>query len=176
MTDTSLDAVRTKLTAGPTTSAAPQKAVRLSDGQGDMVVDKAHAYQDNLLAVLLSYPATRHHLGAFDPTVFHGEHRQMLAKWLKTHDGSVGEIPPALQSIETYVKIVQLKAETRYDGWSEQDSSLEVAKLLRHTEVEHKKQTKDELILKLRDAEAEGDDKAANELRTRLYELIKETA
>ena len=85
-------------------------------------------------------------------------------------------MPSALKPLETYVKIVQLKAESRYDGWGEQDSSLEVAKLLRQVEVEHKKKTKDQLIKELRDAEDAGDDDAAAKLRAQLLTLIKETA
>lgn len=176
MTDTSLEAIRSKLATGPTLAdGKPQKAIRRDLGEGEPT-DQAYAYQDNLLAVLVSYPAARHHLGGFDTKMLRGEHRQLLGKWLKSHTSPLTDVPAALQSIETYVKIVQLKAETRYDGWSEQDSSLEVAKLLRQVQVEHKKKTKDQLILELRDAEARGDDKTADELRTRLYELIKETA
>ncbi len=175
MTDTSLEAVRTKLTAGPMDETQPKKTIKPSAGETEQE-DQAFAYQDNLLAVLLAYPASRHHLGGFDPTMLHGEHRQTLAAWLKRQPDVIGEVPTELQSIDTYVKIVQLKAETRYDGWSEQDSSLEVAKLLRQVQVEHKKQTKEQLIQELREAEARGDDKVADELRTRLYELIKETA
>ena len=175
MTETSLEAVRTKLTAGPMDETQPKKTIKPSAGETEQE-DQAFAYQDNLLAVLLAYPASRHHLGGFDPTMLHGEHRQTLAAWLKRQPDVIGEVPTELQSIDTYVKIVQLKAETRYDGWSEQDSSLEVAKLLRQVQVEHKKQTKEQLIQELREAEARGDDKVADELRTRLYELIKETA
>ena len=175
MTDTSLEAVRTKLTAGPMDETQPKKTIKPSAGETEQE-DQAFAYQDNLLAVLLAYPASRHHLGGFDPAMLHGGHRQTLAAWLKRQPDVIGEVPTELQSIDTYVKIVQLKAETRYDGWSEQDSSLEVAKLLRQVQVEHKKQTKEQLIQELREAEARGDDKVADELRTRLYELIKETA
>ena len=55
-------------------------------------------------------------------------------------------------------------------------TTSEVAKLLRQTEVEHKKKTKDQLIKELRDAEEAGDDEVAAKLRTQLLTLIKETA
>ena len=98
---------------------------------------------------------------------------EQLQKFLDSDDK---EVPAALKPLETYVKIIQLKAETRYDGWSEQDSSLEVAKLLRQVQVEHKKKTKDQLIHELRDAETSGDDATAERLRAELLALIKETA
>ena len=103
-----------------------------------------------------------------------GEHRKYLARLLQQNSGDVPETE--LQPIETYVKIVQLRAETRYDGWSEHDVSLEIAKLLRQTEVEHKKQNKNQLIVRLREAESSGDETLAHELRGQLSKLIKETA
>jgi DNA primase len=174
LTETSFEAVQTKFNQADTDQPRrPSKRIQSADTP--VQADRS-GYQDDLLAVLSRYPATRHHLGAFDTAIFEGEHRQALAAWLKRHDAALDEVPPALRPVETYVKIVQLKAETRYDGWSEQDSSLEVAKLLRQTEVEHKKQTKEQLIEQLRDAEAEGDDRTAAVLREQLHDLIKETA
>ncbi len=174
MTDTSLEAVKNKLSAGviqTEQTIKPTKIVQKSETS-----QPEASYQDDLLAVLLAYPTTRHHLGAFDTTMFVTDDRQKLASWLKRHTDEVADIPDALRPLETYVKIVQLKAETRYDGWTEQDSSLEVAKLLRLTEVEHKKQTKERLINELRTAEEDGDDATADVLRERLHALIKETA
>lgn len=177
MTDTSLDAVRSKMNTTSQASPAPLKAVKQNHSTAprpDAIVDAP--LQDILLAVLMAYPSTRHHLGGFDTSMLAGTERQQLADWLKQHSGMLNEIPAALKPFETYVKLIQLKAETRYDGWSEQDSSLEVAKLLRQTEVEHKKKTKDRLITELREAEASGDDLTAERLRAELYALIKETA
>ena len=178
MTDTSLEAVRAKLNSTDTAAEVPKKQVKR---QADNVNPEQDAMpvaprQDNVLAVLIMYPATRHHLGGFDTTMLAGEARQKLATWLKGHDGTLDDLPTDLKPLETYGKIVQLKAESRYEGWSEQDSSLEVAKLLRQIEVEHKKQTKDRLITELRNAEADGDDTTAERLRAELLALIKETA
>ena len=157
--------------------AAPLKTVKQGGSQPEKQKLPDVPYQDNLLAVLMAHPITRHHLGGFEVDMFAGEERQKLVAWLKKHEEVVShDVPAELQPLETYVKIIQLKAETRYDGWSEQDSSLEVAKLLRQTEVEHKKQTKTRLINELREVEASGDDAAAGDLRAKLYALIKETA
>jgi DNA primase len=177
LTDTSLEAINAKLKAGPVEQSAPLKRVKPSNDSDIKEPELPEsAYQDNLLAVLMAHPETRHHLGGFDTSSLLGVHRQTLAAWLKRHNGLLDELPDALKPLETYVRIVQLKAETRYEGWSEQDSSLEVAKLLRQTEVEHKKQTKDQLITQLREAESAGDDKRSDELRSQLYAIIKETA
>lgn len=177
MTGTSLEAIKTKLRAGPSEQKA-LKNIKRSDAEvaSTEPARPEAAHQDNLLAVLMAYPSTRHHLGGFDMSMLAGKDRQLIGEWLKKHQEPLDEIPASLKHLETYVKIVQLKAETRYDGWSEQDSSLEVAKLLRQTEVEHKKQTKERLIHELRQAEEDGDDEAAGTLRAQLYALIKETA
>ncbi len=174
MTSSTLDAVKSKLANGADQAEQPRKQMKhvSTNETGQLEA----AYQDDLLSVLVAYPGARHHLGGFDTAIFLGEHRQRLADWLKHNTEALADIPQALLPLETYVKIIQLKAETRYDGWSEQDSSLEVAKLLRQTEVEHKKQTKDRLINELRTAEEQGDESVANELRNQLYALIKETA
>ena len=176
MTGTSLEAVNAKLKAGVNADQPRLKEVRRPTELTEAVRPEA-AYQDNLLAVLMAYPGTRHHLGGFDTDSLLGQERQAIAAWLKKHAEPLDdELPSALKPLETYVRIVQLKAETRYEGWSEQDSSLEVAKLLRQTEVEHKKQTKERLIHELREAEAAGDDASADTLRSQLHALIKETA
>ena len=175
MTGTSLDAVNAKLGNVDAGSQAPLKQVKRQVNDEAPVRPDA-AYQDNLLAVLMAHPETRHHLGGFDTDMLHGSERQTIGQWLKKHSEPLDDLPAALKPLETYVRIIQLKAETRYEGWSEQDSSLEVAKLLRQTEVEHKKQTKERLIHELRDAEANGDDATAERLRTQLFALIKETA
>lgn len=174
MTETSLDAIKAKLNAGSETREVSSKK-QVKAAKSEVRVPEA-TYQDDLLSVLVAYPNTRHHLGTFDTDMFVGEDRQKLAVWLKRHSQPISEIPDALLPLETYVKIIQLKAETRYDGWTEQDSSLEVAKLLRQTEVEHKKQTKEQLINELRVAEEDGDDAKATTLREKLHALIKETA
>jgi DNA primase len=175
LTSTSFEAVQSKFTDTPAEDASrPTK--RVQSAQANSAEIEQASYQDDLLAVLLLYPATRHHLGSFDTSIFTGEHRQQLADWLKQHNDAVDTVPGALLALETYVKIVQLRAETRYEGWSEHDSSLEVAKLLRQTEVQHKKQTKDRLIIELRDAESRGDDTASTTLREQLHNLIKEIA
>lgn len=176
MTQTSLGAVRQKMQVSDEPEEAPLKQIKHTTATS---TNSTHdvPYQDNLLAVLVAYPATRHHLNGFNTAMFIDEHRQTLAAWLQKNTDMIGDVlADTLKPLETYVRIVQLKAETRYDGWGEQDSSLEVAKLLRQTEVEHKKKTKDQLIKELRDAEEAGNDDAALTLRTQLLKLIKETA
>lgn len=174
LTETSFEAIEAKYQTGETSNSTQTlKTVKQSDARD---ASTEYPHEDNLLAVLAMNPASRHHLEGFDIAMLHEAQRQQLASWLLANAGPVDPTPAKLKDIDTYVKIVSLKAESRYEGWSEQDSSLEAAKLLRHITIEHKKQTKDQLIEQLRHAESDGDDERARELRARLHALIKEMA
>lgn len=176
LTDSSLDAIKQKMSEmGNSEQSKKLKPVKTTSNQPDQN-EQEQAYQDDLLAALIVAPSSRTHLATFDPLRFTSERRQLLGAWLKKTVTLPDPVPEELQSIETYVKIVLLKAETRYEGWGEQEISLEIAKLLRRVEMEYKKQTKEQLIEELRRAEADGDDKRADELRGKLHNLIKETA
>ena len=171
MTDTSLEAVRTKFA---TFGHEPHKPLkRIATPRHD--TETFNSTQDNLLAVLLVSPGSRGLLQSFDETLLEGEARQTLAAALKNSTEPAETLTKELHQIETYVKIVLLKAETRYVGWSASECELEAARLLRQVEIEHKKQTTKTLLEDLRRAEADGEDEAAAALREQLHELIKET-
>lgn len=165
-----------KLEAGEAaTEPAPKKTIHQRSDEAPV---ERHDYEDDLLAVLMVTPAARTILGSIELTLLHGDERQQLAAYLRDNQTAIisDALPASLQSVETYGKIVQLRAESRYDGWAESDRTLEAARLLRLLEIEHKKQRKDELIDKLREAEAAGEEETASQLRAQLSTLIKETA
>ncbi len=140
-------------------------------------LDNRYAYQDDLLAVALIDGPSQELFGDLDSTWLDGEARQLLARYFARHHGTAhSQVPLELHQIETYVKILLLRADTRYADWSDNDRYFETARLIRQVEQEHKKQTRDELTERLRDAEAAGDDSAADELRAQLHSLIKEIA
>ncbi len=171
MVGSSLEAVRAKLAAVPVEADTPKKTVKAS-GQSP---HDDHAYQDNLLAALLIDAPSQELLREFDTTMFVGDERQAVAKYLAAHSGQVvSETPKALQTVDTYVKILLLKADARYADWSDQDRYFESARLLRQVQTEHKQHQKDQLTAALRDAEASGDDAKATAIRAELNTLIKE--
>lgn len=134
-----------------------------------------YSYQDNLIAVLLIDPNTHDLLAHVDPASFEGEDRQVVMGYLAAHPGkAVFKVPKELQSVETYVKILLLKAEARYADWNDQDRYFETARLLRQVTTEHKKQQKNRLLEELRDAETAGDDARSLKIREALNQLIKE--
>lgn len=176
-------------TIGSSRQAITAKRQKLADQQGSEKrlktpavtehepLDNRYAYQDDLLAVALIDGPSQELFGDLDSTKLDGEPRQTLARYFAKHHGQAHhDVPPELHQIETYVKILLLRADTRYAAWSENDRYFETARLIRQVEQEHKKQTRDELTERLRDAEAAGDDDVADELRSQLHNLIKEIA
>lgn len=173
ITGSSLTAIHAKLTATPVGEKQPMKRP-VASAQGGKVVD-VFAYQDNILAAALIDPTIRHLLAQADPTQLAGEHRQAVAHFVSAHADPIESTPDSLQIYDTYVKILLLKAETRYGAWTSEERAQEMAHLLRQVTNEHRKQTKEQLAQQLRSAEQSGDDEQAQHLRTQLNALIKET-
>jgi DNA primase len=148
------------------------------------VADSAHiapaapvntSQQDNLLAVTVIEPDAREFLSALPVELLEGEERVTLLNYLKTSSEPILEVPENLQNIESYVKIVLLKADARYGDWKSEDRSFEAARLVRQLITEHKQTQKTQLTDQLRSAEEAGDDDKAMQIRQQLNELIKET-
>jgi len=139
--------------------------------------DSSYNYQDDLLAIASVEPSSQELFSQFHLEHLRGEQRQALARYFAKHPGAeLTDVPESLHEYDTYVKIVQLKADARYREWSNNDRYFEAARLIRQVEKEHKKRTKTELTARLRDAENAGDDAKASQLRSELNELIKEIA
>lgn len=173
MIGSSRAAIQQKSQSLETTTEQPKRAIKANPG----VLDGTYNYQDDLLALLAIDPPSRDLLAQFDTALLKGEERQALARYIAANPTRVvTDVTKDLQAIETYAKIVLLKADTRYEAWSADDRYFETARLIRQVEHEHKTQKKYELTERLRDAEAEGDDAQAAQLRSELNALIKELA
>ncbi|HET8884476.1 MAG TPA: DNA primase [Candidatus Saccharimonadales bacterium] len=173
MVGSSIEAVRAKLATVPTEATAAKRRP-VAGSQGRAATDSA-AYQDNLLSVALIDAPSQELFAGIDDTMFIGDERQAIARYLAQHAGAVVQTTPKdLQNFDTYVKILLLKAETRYADWNDQIRYHEVATLLRQVQNEHKKQKQQQLSIQLREAEAAGDDTRAAALLAQLNTLIKE--
>ncbi len=169
----SVEAVRAKL-ANAAREEPPkvQKTVKLSQTSA---APDPYAYQDNVLSVALIDGSSQDLFAHIEADMFMGEHRQAVAEYLAKNPGkSIKTTPENLQKYDTYVKILLLKADTRYADWDDQDRYFETARLLRLVTNEHKKQKQEELTRLLREAENSDDDAKATELRGQLNTLIKE--
>lgn len=134
-------------------------------------------YEDDALAVASIDGPSQELFAQLDSGMLHGEERQALARYFAHYHGKkLTETPKQLQKFDTYVRIVVLRADTRYADWSSDECYYETARLIRQIEHEHKKQTRAELTNQLRNAERAGDEAAASKLRVELNNLIKEIA
>ncbi len=173
MTHSTLDAVRAKSQQ----EQIPRQVLKeVKAGQGEKVNDD-YAYLDNLLAIASTDAPSQELFAHIDIDMIQGEERQALATYFAQHYGKVlTDTPEELQKYDTYVKIVLLRADTRYADWDSNDRYFETARLIRQIENEHKKKKKVLLDKQLRQAEADGDEARANALRAELIPLIKEIA
>jgi len=169
-TSTTLETVREKFESKEDEPEPVLKEVKYS---GENIVDE-HSYQDNLLALAFLYPAVRELLGEIDENMLSNDDRRAVLIFLKSSTDIVQTTPKDLQDLDTYVKILLLKADARYGDWSDQDRYFETARLVRIIVTKHKQTQKDELTAALRIAEDEGNDEEALRLRQSLNELIKE--
>ena len=172
LAQTSVETVRAKF-AGSKTREKPLKPVAQST---QAVGDDAYIKEDNALALACCDLRCRGMLRRINVEHWHEASRRVLALYLQSHDEIIQAVPNELQEYDIYVKIVLLRAEERYAAWSGEDRRLAMRQLLQQIEHEHAKQTQDSLLAQLRDAEAAGDEPAAERLRTALNNIIKERA
>ena len=174
MTGTTLEAVHEKLTQSPEQEKPALKQVKASQ---PVLPEKDYSYQDSVLAVAAVDVPSQELFAHMDISQLHGEERQAVARYFAAnHTTLLKDTPKELQKYDTYVKILLLQAETKYAEWDSNDRYFETARLMRQIEQEYKKQTRDNLTIELREAEASGDDAKADELRRALNTLIKEIA
>ena len=172
MTGTGLDVLHTKLLQyvedqKPLRPVAPRTPTNEPD----------YSIEDDFLALMAIDSSSQELIEHLQIDLLHGEERQALARWIASHRGRpILDTPEGLQKHDTYVKIILLRADTRYAEWDSNDRYFETARLLRQIEHEYKKQTRDQLIVELRSAEASDDEATADQLRKRLNTLIKEIA
>ncbi len=169
-TSTTLETVREKFDSEEVEEGPALKPVKYA---GDTVIDP-YSYQDNLLALALVYPTVRELLHELDEKMLENEDRKVVLAFAKSSTEQVQSTPTDLQDLDTYVKILLLKADARYGDWSDEDRYFETARLVRIIVTEHKQTQKDALTAALRAAEDEGSEEEAERLRHALNELIKE--
>jgi DNA primase len=169
MVGSSLTAIRAKQQTEAEPVMQPLKKVS-STRSSDAGTHYDHV--DTLLGLALISPTTRDLFNDVDPTIFRDERQQTVASYLiKSSATEVRETPKELQSVDEYVKIVIVRAEKRYEGWSDNDRYFETANLLRQYKTEHRKQT---IEAQIHAAVTQGDEAEVERLRAEHYTLLKE--
>ncbi|MCP9466234.1 MAG: hypothetical protein NNC22_02455, partial [Candidatus Nanosynbacter sp. P5B_S4_bin.39.1] len=131
--------------------------------------------EDMLAGLAASEKSVRRWLAAVSGEMLDDDNaRQLIGYLRKNPDTDLDEVPLDLQKIEQYVKIVQLKSESRYANWEQKSLDEEMARLVRQITIKHRENKKNQLLTQLREAEASGDEVLSQNLRQSLNNLIKE--
>lgn len=168
----SLEAIKAKL--NKTDEKPPAR--RLKPMKAEKAGPDDFAYQDSFLALNWAYNDLRDSLLNMTPQELEGEHRQKVLAYLLERGAkpSPAEVPRSLQSVEVYVKILLLKAETRYGQWNSTDRYIEASTLARKIRNEKPKKQREDLRTAIREAQVNGNDSLARELLQHYQQLIKE--
>lgn len=172
-TGASMLALTTKLqqpVSKPKTSLKPTVVTR------EKPILQADSTAEIVLGLALTYPSLRRWLIAIQPDMIEDKQQRQFLIYLQQHSDDDGkeEVSDFLQNFETYVKIVQLKIESRYANWQPEGLSDEMARLIKQMIRKHRDIKKQQLLQQLREAEDIGDEPLALTLRTQLNQLIKE--
>ena len=171
MSYTSEEAVRQKLAGDP----AKKRTFKPVVANTSIIKNEQAVLEDNILALALYDARCLEELRRAGRQQWSSAERELLATVLLEEDDPQNR-PKKLQKADIYVKMVSLRAEERYAAWNSGDRYVAMCQLLRDKEDKHNKQTQQELLAKLRDAEAASDEAAARELRAALNNIIKEKA
>lgn len=171
MSYTSEEAVRQKLAGEPVKKQTFKPVV----ANTSIIKNEQAVLEDDILALALYDARCLEELRRAGRQQWSSAERELLATVLLEEDDPQNR-PKKLQKADIYVKMVSLRAEERYAAWDSGDRYVAMCQLLRDKEDKHNKQTQQELLAKLRDAEAAGDEAAARELRAALNNIIKEKA
>lgn len=132
---------------------------------------------DMLLGLAVQEPGVRRWLASVPEEITDNVNTRELLKYLTQNpNAALDPMPETLKNIEEYVKIVQLKFDTRYADWDKDDLPGEMARLVKHVISKHRENKIQQLMSNLRDAEIANDESLAQDLRHQLNALIKEKA
>ena len=170
-TGASITALKAKL-AGEKTVNQQLRKTKIDKEKPHPVQDET---EDMLAGLAASEKTLRRWLAAISGDLLENENARQLIGYLRENlDIDLSNIPQGLQKIEQYVKIVQLKSESRYANWEQKSLDEEMARLVRQITIKHRENQKNQLLTQLREAEAAGDEVLSRCLRQNLNQLIKE--
>ena len=170
-TGASITALKAKL-AGEKTVNRQLRKTKIDKEKPHPVQDET---EDMLAGLAASEKTVRRWLAAISGEMLENDNARQLIGYLRENpDIDLNNIPRALQKIEQYVKIVQLKSESRYANWEQKSLDEEMARLVRQITIKHRENQKNQLLTQLREAEAAGDEVLSQRLRQNLNQLIKE--
>lgn len=174
-TDSSEFAVKDKLASFE--SEVSKSTLKKVDESAVQVTPVHKINQDKLLAIGVHDPKVRGLLIELDHDDFSDDQQQILLQYLKTMPDVdlTGDVPDSLRELETYVKILSIRADDRYKQWNEIDRYDETARLVKLVKQNAREKNKAKLIEDLKFAEKANDEKKVTQLKEELNALIKES-
>ena len=170
-TGASITALKAKL-AGEKTVNQQLRKTKIDKEKPHPVQDET---EDMLAGLAASEKTVRRWLAAISGKMLENDNARQLIGYLRENlDIDLSNIPQGLQKIEQYVKIVQLKSESRYANWEQKSLDEEMARLVRQITIKHRENQKNQLLTQLRETEAAGNEVLSQRLRQNLNQLIKE--
>lgn len=134
-------------------------------------------YQDELLALGLISAEVRRYLSQLKPdylTDLADRPRRQLHQFLVAHVNDLTkEIIGNLHDLTIYVKVLTLKTEERYSLWSKTEVEQEARRLIDKAKKDFQINVTNDLTAQLQQAEYNGDERRATEIRAELNQLIK---
>lgn len=127
----SIDALRAKFEASPTTRTLRKRNVQLKDEHIVKEQIELLKIQDHLLSLVLLQPALRHHIDEFSADMLATDDAKKLHAFLKENKEFHGDPKEAaeLKEVADYVKILGLQYEELYQGLELLELRNEVARL-----------------------------------------------
>jgi DNA primase len=174
-TQTSLEAIRSKLVSKPQEPLTRQKKLKVEPKALDRGVVEYRRLQDHFLAMALMQPKLRNLLGNFYPEIFTDGPPRKVLKFLKSHPDFNGDpkLSEELQVVGDYVKILVLQFEELYADLPIDDLE-ELAQKLKHRLIDRYVKMQNRNIAKAIDA-AKTDEQRLELMQKskKLNELIK---
>jgi DNA primase len=174
-TQTSLEAIRSKLVSKPQEPQIRQKKLKVEPKALDRGVVEYRRLQDHFLAMALMQPKLRNLLANFYPEIFTDGPPRKVLKFLKSHPDFNGDpkLSEELQVVGDYVKILVLQFEELYADLPIDDLE-ELAQKLKHRLINRYVKMQNRNIAKAIDA-AKTDEQRLELMQKskKLNELIK---
>lgn len=174
--DTSVSSITEKLSSIDNQEDQSVHLKKISQPKEVENVPAHQVNQDKLLSIGVYDPKVRGLLIEIHSSDLETEEQQLVLQYLKTNPDVdlQGDIPAPLRDLETYVKILLLRADERYKQWNDIDRYDETARLVKLVKQNARERNKQHLIKDLKLAEQQGNEQKVTDLQQQLNTIIKE--
>lgn len=168
------DSVRRKLDSAEEVVTVHSRAVDQSPTPERRTATKQEKTEQNLLKLMLAYPAARMAVGDIVLDEISEENRPFFAALQQKPKATLDTLAKHLRERENDVKILALKGEEEYSGLTEHDIGLEAYTQVHRLQKLNRELNKRRLAKQIAEAEAAGDREGAKSLLADYQALLNE--